>query len=94
MVDPTINDHSSLLDPLSFHHLCFANANNQDVRFPHLRVLKIFQLFLVLIQVVTILVPIRFIICSKGHNDLFIQEQEDVKTKGYKEYLKFKKRVT
>lgn len=40
MVDPTVNDHSSLLDPLSFHHLCFANANNQDVRFPHLRVLK------------------------------------------------------
>lgn len=36
MVDPTINDHSSLLDPLSFHHLCFPNANNQNVCFPYL----------------------------------------------------------
>lgn len=37
MVNAAVNDHSSLLDPLSFHHLCFSNTDNQDVRFSHLK---------------------------------------------------------
>lgn len=36
VINPTVDDHRSLLDPLSFHHLCFAHANNQDVCFTHL----------------------------------------------------------
>lgn len=36
VVDATVDDHSSLLDPLSFHHLCFPHADNQDVCFAHL----------------------------------------------------------
>lgn len=36
MVDATVDDHCSLLDPLSFHHLRFPDAHNQDVCFAHL----------------------------------------------------------
>lgn len=36
VVDATVDDHCSLLDPLSFHHLCSPDPDNQDVCFAHL----------------------------------------------------------
>lgn len=36
VVDATVNDHCSFLDPLSFYHLCFSDTNNQDVCSTHL----------------------------------------------------------
>lgn len=36
VVDAAVDDHRSLLDPLSLHHLCFTDADHQDVRLPHL----------------------------------------------------------
>lgn len=36
MVDATVNDQRSLLDPLSFHHLSFPDADDQDVCLSHL----------------------------------------------------------
>lgn len=36
VVDATVDNHCSRLDPLSFHHLCFPDPNNQDVCLAHL----------------------------------------------------------
>lgn len=36
VVDATVDDNGPLLDPVSFHHLRFPDADNQYVRFAHL----------------------------------------------------------
>lgn len=36
MVDATVDDNRSLLDPLALHHLCFPDADNENVCFAHL----------------------------------------------------------
>lgn len=37
MIDATVNNHCSLLDPLPFHNLCFPNASHQYICLPNLR---------------------------------------------------------